>query len=68
MFVPLTWFGVLGAAAMAVFLLAVRYAGWDLIPDSALPRVLWWRRRAPLLLTVSAAVAAAGGLALVWTP
>ena len=66
--VPLTWFGVLGAAAMAVYLLAVRCVSWDLIPASAVPRVLWWRRRAPLLLAVSAVLALSGGLAIVLAP
>lgn len=68
MLVPLTWFGVLGAAAMAVYLLAVRVISWDLVPTSAVPRVLWWRRRAPAVLVLSLVVAAAGGLAIVWAP
>lgn len=60
--VVLTWFGGLGAGAMAMYLLAVRCVSWDLLPPAAVARVRWWRRHAPCALTVSTAVAVVGGV------
>jgi len=57
--------GMLGVASMGVYLLAVRCAGWDLIPVTAMARVRWWHRHAPAVLAVSALVALAGGCVLV---
>ena len=66
MLVALTWFGVLGAGSMAVYLLAVRQVGWDVLPDAVAARVRWWRRHAPCALAVSTVVAVAGGVLVVW--
>lgn len=52
--------GVLGAASMSVYLLAVRWVSWDLVPVGALARIRWWQRYAPALLAVSMVVALAG--------
>ncbi|HEY0451406.1 hypothetical protein [Actinophytocola sp.] len=66
--VALTWFGVLGACAMAVYLLAVRCVSWDLLPSSVLARVRWWHRHAPAVLVVSTLVALVGGALVAWAP
>jgi len=65
--VVLTWLGVLGAGAMAMYLLAVRCVSWDLLPTAVAARVRWWRRHAPYALAVSAVVAVTGGV-LAWAP
>jgi hypothetical protein len=50
----------LGAAAMAVYLVAVRCVSWDVVPAGAAARVRWWQRHAPALLAVCALVAVTG--------
>ena len=62
--VALVLFGVLGVVSMGVHLLAVRWAGWDLIPVAAQARVRWWHRHTRAVLAVSALVALAGGCVL----
>lgn len=64
--VSVVWFGLFGVASMAVFLVAVRCASWDLIPVAVQARTRWWHRHAPAVLAVSALVAVAGGCALVF--
>lgn len=56
--------GVLGVASMSVYLLAVRWVSWDLVPVAALARIRWWHRNAPVLLVVSVLVALAGVVSL----
>jgi hypothetical protein len=52
--------GVLGVASMSVYLLAVRWVSWDLVPVAALARIRWWHRHAPALLVISVLVALTG--------
>ncbi len=45
-------FAAFGSAAMVVYLVALRFVAWDLVPASALSHVHWWKRHArPFLLT-----------------
>ena len=52
--------GVLGVTSMSVYLLAVRWVSWDLVPVAALARIRWWHRYASALLVISMLVALAG--------
>lgn len=54
--------GALGTVAMAMYLLAVRFVDWDMVPRSALRRVHWWQRHAHVVLLASLVVTA-GALA-----
>jgi hypothetical protein len=55
------------AASLAVYLVALRFVAWDLVPAAALPHARWWQRHARqcLLGCLVIAVLALGGLLLV---
>lgn len=47
-------FGAAGSVALAVHLVALRWVALDLVPTTARPRVLWWRRHTrPMLVAVA---------------
>ncbi|MGQ0841621.1 hypothetical protein [Actinokineospora sp.] len=51
-------FGGFGMVAMTVYLVAVRFVDWELIPRSALRRARWWQRHAHTVLWASLVVTA----------
>ena len=53
--------GALGAAWMAVYLMACSWADWTLIPACRHRRLHSWQRRAPAVILLSAGTAAVGG-------
>ncbi len=55
---------MLGVASMSVYLLAVRWVSWDLVPVAALARIRWWHRHAPAVLVLSVLVVVAGLVSL----
>lgn len=46
------------SAALTIYLVALRFVAWDLVPASALPHVDWWRRHARPCLWVGLAITA----------
>jgi hypothetical protein len=52
--------GLVGAAWMAVYLVACAWADWELIPVWRHARLHGWQRRGPRVLAVSATVLAVG--------
>jgi len=55
------------AASLAVYLVALRFVAWDLVPAAALPHARWWQRHARqfLLACVLITALALGGLLLI---
>jgi hypothetical protein len=51
-------FAAFGSAAMAVYLVALRFVAWDLVPASAMPHVQWWKRHARAFLLTSLVITA----------
>ena len=54
------------SVSLAVYLIALRFVAWDLVPAATLPRLTWWRRHIrPCLyttLTITATASAAVAL------
>ena len=45
-------FGAVWSVSLTIYLVALRFVVWDLVPASSLPHVRWWQRHArPLLWT-----------------
>jgi hypothetical protein len=47
------------SVALVIYLVALRFVAWDLVPASALPHVEWWRRHARPCLWAGLAITAA---------
>ena len=59
-------FAAIGAAGLGMYLVALRFVVWDLVPSSAVAHCRWWQRYAPAFLLASLVIAAVAlaGLAL----
>lgn len=55
-------FTAFGSAALAVYLVALRFVAWDLVPTSALAHINWWKRHVRPFLQTSLLITA-GALA-----
>ena len=55
-------FAAIGAAGLVMYLVALRFVAWELVPSSAVAQCRWWQRHAPAFLLASLVIAA-GALA-----
>jgi hypothetical protein len=44
------------SVSLTIYLLALKLVAWDLVPNSALPHITWWRRHARTCLLASLAI------------
>lgn len=63
--VALVLFGVIGAASMTIFQVALKSANAGMLPTSAASRVRWWQTHLMAALAVSACLLLVGFLGLI---
>jgi hypothetical protein len=56
------------SAGLAIYLVALRFVAWDLVPASSLPHVHWWRRHARPFLCAGLIITAGALIALLFLP
>ena len=56
--------GALSSASLALYLVALRFVAWDLVPASALAHIHWWQRHARLFLWIALTLTTAALLGL----
>jgi hypothetical protein len=57
--------GALWSASLTIYLFALRFIAWDLVPASALPHIHWWQRHARPILWATLTLTTAALLGLV---